>query len=376
MTNINITIKNLLNSLNSNILNLKKIKYQMDLISQYKESENFDYLNCLLYPEKYVNVRFPSQVTVPSATFQLKSSLNVSTNYEGCVLVKCNPFFLAQENVIGTSFVDRWDYSVASFYGLRHYVARNVTSLAYIPDGHFDGQITNYDFYWSPLNANQIVQNNVYDQYRLVSGSLQVQYIGNFEDARGFLGGSITFSKTQEISAETYFDAEMNRIPEYNFNPSANPHRTYFKANPDEYKFNILKDAYYNKEVSVLEGLRLLYFPLDNSFSNFKKIINRNSIYHTISPSVDGGMPTAICLHANDDSYKSGFNWYVYGQGLTPRKNCLKFDLCLNFECLPAAKFMNFIPVTMGPYGIPNKEMEMIRYQMKDLSIQKLNNYS
>lgn len=95
MTNINTKIKNLLNLLNANILDLRKIKYQMDLISEYKESENYDYLNCLLHPEKYTNVRFPSQVAVPSATFQLKTSLNITTNEVGCFLIKCNPFFLS-----------------------------------------------------------------------------------------------------------------------------------------------------------------------------------------------------------------------------------------------------------------------------------------
>lgn len=376
MTNINIKIKNLLNLLNANILDLGKIKYQMDLISQYKESENYDYLNCLLYPEKYTNVRFPSQVAVPSATFQLKNSLTISTNDVGCFLIKCNPFFLAQENAVGTSFIHHYSYSPPSFISLRHYVTRFLSAMNYIDLSSFDGVNFRRYMQWAPLNSNQIVANDLYDQYRLVSGSISIRYIGGLDDACGFLGGSILFRKDKELSCEMYFNTATNSDPEYNYQPVSTAYQSFYGVKQEECLFKYLRDASYNKEVSCLDGIRMLYFPLDNSFSEFKKVINRDSLFSKVPVEMGGGMPTELSVFSTENTYKTGFNWYLYGKDLPKNKNCLKLDLILNYECLLNSRFMNFVPISMRPFSLPNKEMEIIRYKMKNWSIQKLNNYS
>ena len=51
-------------------------------------------------------------------------------------------------------------------------------------------------------------------------------------------------------------------------------------------------------------------------------------------------------MSADQDYYKSGFNQMIYVLGAPQKQACFKVDVYLNFECLPNAEFLNYMPIT------------------------------
>lgn len=370
---INEKIKLLLNLLNSKKLDLKKIKKEMDQISQIKSFENYSYLDCLLNPENIKGVRFPSLIPIPSLTFQLRSSLILRTSGKGGIYVKFNPFFLAENDIIGYSVTEKWAYGTEpdSFMGFRFYLSSPVSTFGYYNLFYYDGIDNLNGAYFIPGDVGQTVEKNIYNQYRLVSGSMKVKYIGSLNEAKGVLGGSIIFDKGKGFYSRNYQTSDMGAIPPYNFDPDypyTNPSRVLIED--DEAKFSVCRDAFYNHEGPALEGLRMLYFPIDKSYYEFKKIVKKEDLKYSIYR--PAGMPTDPTFYDKNYTETSGFNWVVYGENLPANSNCLRFDINLNFECLPDARFMNYVPLETRPYGMSNTEIEMSLNNIKNFAIQKL----
>ena len=90
---------------------------------------------------------------------------------------------------------------------------------------------------------------NVYDQYRLVSASMVVKYIGRLDIVSGVIGGAIVYNDDPTIGAH--------------FSQGTNTTNVYMAKYGN---FDLAMDSFYHQEYMVLDGLRQLYFPLDNSF--------------------------------------------------------------------------------------------------------------
>jgi len=383
MTDINIKIKNLLNSLNAQKLDLRKIKYQMDLISEYQEKENYSYLEALLQPEKVKGVRIPSQIPVPSTTFQLKSQVIIKPNDKGCFVVCINPYFLADESfeyVTSVSGLNTYVSQGQTYNYYYRFYATNVSTFACNVRGELDGitplprdldpnLLIQHLRIWNMKDIGQILPTNIYDQYRLVSASLNVRYIGPLEEAKGIIGGSILYDQHNSPCFEEYVDSGLGAMPPYNPPPpgtEGNPDATFY---PQYENFDNLRDAFYHNESYCLEGLRMLYFPLDNSFEDFVKIfdgkhVSLERLYREFSGYARWKIP--------EDYYKGGFNWVVYGQGL-PSTDSIRFEICCNFECLPTASFMNFCPIETRPYALTPIQKKQIYDEVKEQAVQKLN---
>ena len=56
----------------------------------------------------------------------------------------------------------------------------------------------------------------------------------------------------------------------------------------------------------------------------------------------------------DSDLYKSGFNQFVYVLGAPPSSSCFKVDIYCNFECLPNASFLNYLPLSTTPGAMSN----------------------
>ena len=310
-----ITIAKLYKSINGEKLDLENIAKATDALVKYNTKSEYNYLNNLLYPEKCRNVRIPSPIPVPSCSFQLHNCITLSTNSSGNLAFMFNPFFLGDQSdlqeFIGTT--PQWLSTL--------WVNNNDTLVGNQPDDHF-----------IPINIGQVIP-NVYDQYRLVSASLVVKYIGRLDIVSGVIGGAIIYEDNPTIGA--------------NF---SNEVRNFSSANPSLAKygnFDLAMDSFYRQENLCLEGLRMLYFPLDNSYEEYTKLAGTS----LLTEEYNGTLTFSI---KDSDLYKAGFNQFVYVLGAPPNSSCFKVDIYCNFECLPNATFLNYLPLSTTPGAMSN----------------------
>ena len=339
-----ITIANLYKSMTGENLDLENIVKAVDALVKYNTKSEYNYLNNLLYPERCRNVRIPSPIPVPSCSFQLHNCITLKTNPSGNLAFMFNPFFLGNQNDL-QSYVS----------GENTYTTNWLTSLWVNSDADLTGNQPNDHF--MPVNIGQMIP-NVYDQYRLVSASLVVKYIGRLDIVSGVIGGAIIYEDNPTIGA--------------NF---SNEVRNFSSANPSLAKygnFDLAMDSFYHQEYMVLDGLRQLYFPIDNSYEEYTKLGGTSQItYARVSDSDD----RIVGQITDNDFYKSGFNQFVYVLGAPPSSACFKIDIYCNFECLPNAAFLNYMPTSTCLYSISNQEKKEIIDTIQKTPIMKSNEF-
>lgn len=309
----------------SDRLNISSIKQKIDELSAFNKVQNYDYLSNLLCPEKARGSKVPSQIPIPSCSFQMKNSVTLTTNSSGCVALFMNPFFLANSSVIGTHSAvpelangDRWFAQYASSVWVNN--ANSLTGNG--PDSE-----------WYAVNLGQTLP-AVYDQYRVVSGSLTVRYIGRLDAVQGEIGGAIFCENVNTFGGKNAGSEEL--LPQNTAPTRARDLNKYGN-------FDYAEDAVYSKRNMTLEGMRLLYFPLDNSYEEFAKVATDQDI------EIDR-FSTEVWQEWNQVGKKqNGFNWFFWCRGGPFNSPCFRVDICLNFECLPSSSFLNYMPVTVSP---------------------------
>lgn len=269
-------LMDLKDALNKNA-SLRSISELVDTLNNVHRLSANEYVEAILRPESTRGCKIPSIMPLPSASFQLRQSFNVQTNASGNAAVMINPFYLASSAANSTVCVN------------------NNVGL--------DG-ITSSNFFL-PVAIGQDIP-AVYNQYRLVSGSLIVKYIGRLDIVQGIIGGAVIYDQSLTASATGTAVASLAKYG----------------------NFNTARDSYFNQECYALQGIRELYFPLDTSFDEY------------------------LPLGAS----KNGFNFFVYIQNCPPSTASFKFDLTLNFECLADSAFLNYIPTTTYSGSMVNKE--------------------
>jgi hypothetical protein len=273
--------------LNKDKIDLKKFNDVVDALIYLKKEQEADYYTYLVRPEKSKGCKIPSQIPIPSASFQLRQSINVSTNALGNLAIAFVPFHLgATPSTTGTFYVNN--------------------------DATLNGTSSNNFF--TSRDIGQVIP-GVYSSYRLVSGSIIAKYTGRLDMVQGVIGGGILFDNA--IAGVAYGAVNAN-LAKYG-------------------DFNIVQDAYFQQENHLINGIREIYFPLDASSEQYQTI----------------------------NITKQGFMQFIYVSGGPPSSNILKVDIFLNFECLPDASFLNYIPTSSITTPFQNKD-EMIRKAQKE----------
>lgn len=339
---------NLKNALSGERINMSSVKRDIEELSTFNKVNNYSYLRNLMCPERARGSKLPSQIPVPSCSFQMKNSLTLSTNASGNVAFFMNPFFLANDTVIGTECTipsgdvegSRWFTDFASSAWLN-----NVDSLS--------GTSANNN--WVSVNLGQTLP-PVYDQYRVVSASLSVKYIGRLDAVQGEVGGAI-------------FCEDVNTFGGMNADAAAatpsNTKTTRARGLGKFAIFDYAEDAVYSKRNSTLDGVRLLYFPLDNTYEEFARVASGNDI------EMDKDSTSDVQEWIQVGKKQNGFNWFFWCSGGPVRSACFRLDICINFECLPSASFLNYIPVTISScFLLPEEKKRAILY-IQDHAIDK-----
>ena len=164
-----------------------------------------------------------------------------------------------------------------------------------------------------------------------------VKYIGRLDIVSGVIGGAIIYNDDPTIGAHfNQAGIETN---------SVNVSLAKFG------NFDLAMDSFYHQEYMVLDGLRQLYFPLDNSYEEYTRLAGTNNTAFRVLE--DGRLLAQI---GDDNIFRSGFNQFVYVLGAPPSSACFKVDIYCNFECLPSSEFLNYMPTSTCLYSISNQE--------------------
>lgn len=301
---------------------------QVMKLAEEKNTDELDYLNCLLYPEKMKGVKIPNVIPVPSCSFQIHSTLTVKTNDKGNLAIFFNPFFLC--------------------YHTNSDLPNGYRSSCWINNN--DDLIGDADCnYFVACDMGQTIP-PIYDQYRLVSGCLTAKYIGRVDEASGVIGGAILYDNYG------YVGQGITNIPNA---ATKNP------AIRRLGNFELARDSYYHQENTCLEGIKLLYFPVDNSYEEYVKIMLNADTQTTTD---------LIPFCDNKSIYKTGFNQFIYITGAPPSSSCFKIDAYLNFEGLPNATYLSYIPLAISTYALSVSQKNKIYKQIQNNVITKLNN--
>lgn len=314
-------------------LDLKDILRQINELSKYKNIEKYSYLNSLLYPEKARGCKIPSKVSGYSCSFQLRSSLDIHVGKTGCMCCLVNPFFLANEDNIGKFYNDIYTYGL--------FVGPELTTFWQCPGVLNDNGISFPTKEWLPYNIQQVIP-SVYSEYRLVSASMKVKYTGTIKEVSGTIGCGIWTTQFPYVGSKIRARKSSTEV----FDPTRTLSRT--GAFADDITLDSIRHCPYFTENPLLEGIRALYFPIDNSYLEYIKICDRDSFNVDFLQGLEHHQYEGkrAVLSLDNSKFKSGFNWIFFVEGAPRSKFCLKMELFCNFECLPTAESMQYMPTS------------------------------
>ena len=326
--------------LNGEKLDFTRIQTAIDALQEFNMRNEYRYLNNLLHPEKCKGVKIPSQIPIPSCSFQLHNCVTLKTNASGNLAIVFNPYFLAS-NVHPEWSLSSQQKVDDNLY--EHYFHTNYFSSLFVNN---DITLNGYseNTHWEAINIGQEIP-PVYDQYRLVSASLVIKYIGRLDTVSGVIGGAIVFDETPEIGTDYTHRVHNPATSETN-----EEHQQQIPSNLAKYgNFDLAMDAFYRQENLCLEGIRQLYFPLDNSYEEYTRLMNGSLVNNSLVNNANGNpMDSRMKTLATEDYLKNGFRQVVYVLGAPANQACFKLDIYCNFECLPASPFLNYLPLSMN----------------------------
>lgn len=332
-------------SINKEEMDFNGIGNAVDALSRFNQKSEFNYLNNLLSPERCKGVKIPSPIPVPSCSFQLHNSITLSTNSKGVCALLFNPYFLASKNIETLNWPNDGDPIDMQ--------VRYLTSLFINNDETLTGSEPNNG--WQGVNISQQIP-PVYDQYRLVSASIVIKYIGRLDIASGLIGGGIMFDQNSEVGGLLVHPGDQQQYNLRNFNL-------------EKYgNFDLVMDSFYHQENSVLEGIRELYFPLDNSYEEYVRLCDGDHISVSAIPRM-----SELKATCDEEYFKSGFNFFAYTLNAPPSSACFKVDIYCNFECLPSAEFLNYMPLSLSVQSISpgDKKKAILQVQSRPITTSK-----
>lgn len=338
-------------------INLNAVERSIRHISEYSNENNYEYLNSLLDPINKKGVKIPSKVPIPTCSFQLHGSLTFQPSESGYDVFLMNPFFLASEKIYDKEYAVKVNSSTQYYHFLQGSIGIYFACNA---DEPLVNQTPTENFFF-PTMFSQVIP-DVYSKYRLVSACMTVRYIGAMEEVKGTIGGGIIFRQDNIIGGRLRLRNQTD-----NSSGSRNPNLSDFTNR------ELIQDSYYFKENSCLEGIKMLYFPLDNSFNEFRKVYDGSNTY--IEMINNNQWPVIKCK--DDDQFKSGFYWGVYLMGVPYNgSRNFKVDFYCNYECIPNPQFMNYMPVEINDYSIAPQALKDFIDEIKKKSITKLSSFN
>jgi hypothetical protein len=279
---------NLHTAINKDKLDLRELDSIFKAMQHMQEDAKEYYINSLLYPEISMGCKLPTLFPIPSSAFQMHFvASGIPSNASGHLGWTWNPFFLQDAGAavqLSTFFVDN-----------------NAGYTSNAPDPNFNSTLIAY---------NQIPV-GVYGSYRVVSASLVVSYVGRMDIVSGTIGMGIGLNNSgvaPPLGAG---------IPD--------PQSSIFAISAQ------VDNMYFRERTQAANGLRGIYFPIDDKYTYFLPINTLAGPGATLS-----------------NCYNSGFYFAGYAVSLPASTVSLRFDMYVNYEAMVIPGFNNFIPTTPG----------------------------
>lgn len=319
-------LNNLYTAINGEKMNIDEVKNAVDALSIFNQKGQNNYLKTLLKPECSKGSKIPSSIPVPSAAFQLHNSTTISTNSLGNCAFMFNPYFLYDKSFLGGTWTAAESVTFSPYYLTSLWVNNSSTLTGSDSDNN-----------WKPVNIGQDIP-EVYSSYRIVSASIIVKYIGRLDIASGIVGGAIIFDQSNQVG----WSGKITTSSTVEITPV---HKSFAKYG----NFDLAQDSFYHRQTHSVNGIREIYFPLDNSYEEYAPFIKLNDVKK-------GFETSGYTILMDKDYYKSGFNYFFYAQGAPSSSACFKVDYYINFECLPDTNFLNYMPISAPAPPISNME--------------------
>lgn len=271
-------------ALNKDQINIDEVSNLLELLKHISSEDADKYIFSLLYPESSY-AKIPTPFPVPTSevrdhlTFTLTTSSPDSTlNFPGGNFAFVyNPFYVCDlANTTNATFYLNTNASMAGTSANDNFVCRDI------------GQ--------SSLPAG------MYSSYRLVSASVTVNYIGRMDIVSGTIGCGVGFNSVAPIGTVGTSKAQDAAV---------------------YCNFNLIDDSYFSQRTQSINGLRMIYFPLDSTYSNFYR------------------MGTGC----------NGFYFVCYGQGLPASSACIRLDIYLNYEFTVNPAYSSYVAQSPGCCG-------------------------
>lgn len=346
-------LENLNNLLNSNTINLLNIKKEIEALNKNKYFYIYEYLQSLLDPIRRKGVKIPSNITPPSASFQFHTTFDITSNRYGNFLVAFNPYYLYNNIDDNVSYETGSDEIVMN-------TLQYTTTFGWSNVSTLDGSTVPFINMYRG-NIGQGIP-GIYSSYRLVSSCINIKYIDEIMLAQGSFCGGISFEKYKGPGGVLeQVNGAGSRSTAYSV-PSA------FNEYAD---FSLLEHLSGFKRRSCLEGLDLLYYPLDNSYLEYQKLQRPFKLIEEQNDIEDKLNFFKLQLPGK---YPSGFTFICCADNCPPQRRFL-VELYSNFECLVEPSVMDYIPVSKANVNIGNTEALKIAWMIKDYDEPKENLY-
>ena len=340
-------------NLDNKKVDFNRIENNVKNLSKFCKNQKYDYLNNLMYPENCKNVKIPTPIPIPSCSFQLHNCVTVQPNTKGNLAILFNPFFLYSNSLLSK------DLQVPAYGGSEAGTGRLEWLSSFFLNNSVSLDGNGFDDTWDPINIGQGIP-DVYDQYRLVSASITLKYIGRLDIVSGVVGGAIVFDDNPSLAGRLSKGGGSSLMHPQGLGKYGN--------------FDLAIDSFYHQENLTLEGIRELYFPLDNSYEEYLKTDISDKIEIKVGVTGNTGGLQCATTSLEPDSYRSGFNYLIYVLGAPYNgPSYFKVDIYCNFECLPKPEFLNYLPISMNAKGLASPEKANCIAKIQEKPIFKAN---
>lgn len=334
----------------------ENIKKKINELDGLRKEDVFDYFKTLTEPETYSGIRIPSRIRLPSITFQQRYTTRIISSKYGFFCVSFNPWFLASNDLAGI---------VLPLTGAT--TPENLTSQNWVSTmwSNDDTNRTGYETLATLSQVDPIQVNNqippIINAYRLVSASMKLKWLYRNDITSGVFKGGICLANVRELAA-------IFRGPTTTRTTSVNEDMRRMLSNGQ----NIEKLFYYRCN-PVLEGIRLLYFPVGNEMLEYKRLLTRDNFKSAVKLEAIKGW-TRIYFHVDDAYWNSNFNWVVCMlEGYHYQTYSTEIEICCNYEGLLTPECLGYIPQEIETKGITIKTLSSVIELMKDICLQSEN---
>lgn len=250
-------------------LNKDKIYDTIEILNKIRHNQEKTYLKALLFPEKVRGARIPTKFPTPSIAFTSTDTMLITTNSSGNFQLQWSPSMLLSSlpnTTVQTSF------GTEIWLNVDNTRLNGYTVIAEANRSDYTAQSPMVNSFFSCLQA-----------FRVVSACCIIQYVGSFQDTKGVLGGALDVQPGSSV------------------------------ANLNYTSFNNIDDKLYSQKTNPENGLKINYFPVDMSDSQFLQI---------------NKLPTENYLATH-------VRILAYGQSLPVSSQCIRVDFVKNCEGIP-----------------------------------------